>query len=167
MSKLNKIKLGNTTYDIGTDWENITNKPDYAPAIQVVTEERYDTNLSSLTDIISVIVKENTLSYPYLLLSKGENLLLDTFNSLSVTGEKNGVTVEFLNNNSVKINGTCTGDFWINFKASENTFSLKKEVKTNEKILVGAINSGTRTSGRPYFSISFRDSSGTSVFSVS
>ena len=140
-----------------------------APVINVETAESYDTDISALpkvTDRVTAKVSQNTaLNYPYLLLSKHENLLPEVFTELSVTGEKNGVTVEFVNANSIRINGTCTADFWVVFRVRNNTFQLDRQINTGESITIGAVASGIKTEGRPYFTANFRDSSGNNVFS--
>ncbi|MBQ3330477.1 MAG: hypothetical protein IJG87_04770 [Ruminococcus sp.] len=165
--------IGSIRIDAYTKAEADTLLSEKAPAIVVTTDEAYDTDISALPkadaeeDAVVKVKQNTTLNYPYLFLSEHENLLPASFDSLSVTGEKNGVTVEFINNNSIRLNGTCTADFWINMKAPSNTFDLAKQVDVGDAVTIGAVASGAKTSGRPYFSYSFRNSSGSGGFGES
>ena len=145
---------------------------DKASAIDVdLPDESYNTNIKDLSkssDKITIKIKENSaLNYSNVIVSDGENLLPEFFTSVAPVGETNGLTIEFLNNNSMRLNGTCTESFNIFFKFKTNRISLTKQIKPNDSIIMGCLSSGSISVQNSYLSYAFKDSEEGDLFTES
>lgn len=107
-------------------------------------------------------IKSTELNYDKILLSKNVELLPD-FDSISNDGSTGGLTIELIDNNSLRINGNCTSNMSVFLKLqNNNSFKINKSLTKDSNVCFGLLSKGTMTGSENYLTTVFEGSTNTS-----
>lgn len=107
-------------------------------------------------------IKSTELNYDKILLSKNVELLPD-FDSISNDGSTGGLTIELIDNNSLRINGNCTSNMAVFLKLqNNNSFKINKSLTKDSNVCFGLLSKGTMTGSENYLTTVFEGSTNTS-----